>query len=560
MQIVEVNIENFRGIKTLKKSFYGKKVVCFIGRGDSGKSTLLDSISYALSPSWNLPFNDNDFYNIDLSNNIKIEVTMIPPKEFINEDKYGLYLRGLDKATHIIHDDLKDEHEKVLTIQLVVQDDLEPKWYVYNERQEEILKEINHRDRAKLNCFMVSDYIEKHFTWNRGTPLNSILRDVQNVDNYQNKFIQPIRTAIENINEGNFAELNTCFTNEISSHLVSTKNTKTLMELKDISFNSNNISLHDSKDIPYRLKGKGSKRLLSIAIQLANVNKGAVILIDEIEQGLEPDRVKKLVHHLKNERDGQIFLTTHSSNVITELGAENICLIRNLNERIEAIDIPTELNDIVRACPEAFFANKVIICEGKTEIGICRSIDKYRNQNNKNFMAYQGCVYTLGEGSNFAKYGKHFNQLGFDTLIFCDSDTNCTPTKEELNALGINICDCENGNCIEAQVFQDLPFDAAIKLIEYVIEDKYDSSETQFVNSVKGKDNNFPANWREKDEVSTRESLIKSSRNSENKSSWFKRINHGEFLGDTIFEYYDKIDEDKHLKIQLNKIIDWVGT
>lgn len=559
MQIVEVKIENFRGIKNFNKSFYGKKMICFIGRGDSGKSTILEAISYALSPNWNLPFNDSDFFNRDLSTPIKIQISMIPPSGFILEDKYGLYLRGLDKATYQIHDDLKDEHEKVLTIQLQIQDDLEPKWYVYNERQEEVLKEINHRDRAKLNCFMVSDYLEKHFTWNRGTPLNSILRDTQDVDSYQNKFIQPIRNAIENINVDNFVDLNTCFNSEIESHLISTEDTKTLMELRDISFNSSNISLHDSKDIPFRLKGKGSKRLLSIAIQLANVNKGAIVLIDEIEQGLEPDRVKKLVNHLKNEREGQIFLTTHSSNVITELGTENICLIRNLEEKTEAIDVPTELIDIVRACPEAFFANKVIICEGKTEIGICRSIDKYRNRNNKNFMAYNGCVYALGGGSSFAKYSKYFKQLGFDTLTFCDSDTICNPAKEELNTLGINICDCENGNCIEAQVFNDLPFSAVIKLTDYVVKDKYDLSQSQFFNAIKEKDSGFPADWKERDESNVRNALIKSSRNSDNKPSWFKRIDHGEFLGDVIFEYYDEIGHDKHLKKQLNDIINWIG-
>ena len=63
MQIVEVDIKNFRGIKTFKQSFYNKKLVCLIGRGDSGKSTILDAIAYALSPNWNVPFNDNDFYN-----------------------------------------------------------------------------------------------------------------------------------------------------------------------------------------------------------------------------------------------------------------------------------------------------------------------------------------------------------------------------------------------------------------------------------------------------------------------------------------------------------------
>ncbi len=54
------------------------------------------------------------------------------------------------------------------------------------------------------------------------------------------------------------------------------------------------------------MKGKGSKRLASFAIQSALVEAGGIMLVDEIEQGLEPDRIKQLVRTLKEQKSGQI--------------------------------------------------------------------------------------------------------------------------------------------------------------------------------------------------------------------------------------------------------------
>jgi len=49
------------------------------------------------------------------------------------------------------------------------------------------------------------------------------------------------------------------------------------------------------------------------------VKCGGIILIDEIEQGLEPDRIKNLIRSLYKNTKGQIFIATHSQGVIEEL-------------------------------------------------------------------------------------------------------------------------------------------------------------------------------------------------------------------------------------------------
>ena len=132
------------------------------------------------------------------------------------------------------------------------------------------------------------------------------------------------------------------------------------------------------------------------------------MLIDEVEQGLEPDRVKQAVRSLNGHHAGQIFITTHSRDAITELGSKPLLFLlkdKNTDDiKSESFDLSNEeLQKTIRACPEAFFAKKVIVCEGATEVGICRSLDKWRKQNSKEQMSFKDCAYVDGTGSTIIK-------------------------------------------------------------------------------------------------------------------------------------------------------------
>lgn len=71
-RILQLSVRNFRKLKKFDCTFDDAKIVCLIGRGDSGKSSILDAISYVLYPSWNLQVSDYDFTDLDISNSIKI--------------------------------------------------------------------------------------------------------------------------------------------------------------------------------------------------------------------------------------------------------------------------------------------------------------------------------------------------------------------------------------------------------------------------------------------------------------------------------------------------------
>lgn len=555
-RIYELKINNFRGIKTFSQKF-DKNFICLLGRGDSGKTSILDAISFVLSPSWNLSFYDSDFYNGQTDNPIEIEASLRElPKKLIIEDRCGLYIRGLDNSGNI-QDELQDVHEIIMTIKLVVKKDLEPQWYVVNNRQEPM--QISASDRAKLNVFMVSDYVDRHFSWSRGNPLYSILRENQPSENNEESdvIIEALRGAKKEIDKHSFTQFSdvTKKIKEVSSNFgIDLSGVKTTIDFRDVSIKDGRVCLHDG-DVPLRLKGKGTKRLISMAIQTILAQHGGIMLIDEIEQGLEPDRVKHLVRSLKKDNSGQIFITTHSREVVTELETDDLVIVDN-NDGNVTISTPNKnYQDIIRACPEAIYAKKVIVCEGKTEIGICRALDTYRKLNNKEYMSFKDCVYTLGGGDGFLERAIKLKELGLNVCVFCDSDkdSELKPTKKELRNLSVEIFDCENNNSIENQVFIDLPWGGVRKLIEYVIKDK-DIEEGQLKDSIKSKyAGTFPNDFKNTDTPEMRRALGNASKDKE----WFKRIDHGELLGLVVFEFFDQM-QDKKLKEQLENISNWI--
>lgn len=84
---------------------------------------------------------------------------------------------------------------------------------------------------------------------------------------------------------------------------------------------------------PFNQRGYGSKKLINLGLQVGNSDKASILLIDEIEIGLEPYRQKNLLHRLKKEVEkiGQVIFTTHSTVVLAELDISQLILVNSLD-------------------------------------------------------------------------------------------------------------------------------------------------------------------------------------------------------------------------------------
>lgn len=564
-----LKINHFRGIELFEQSF-SDGITCIIGRGDSCKSTILDAIGYTFAQSWSLRLNDSDFYNCDPSSPIIIEGTVsdIPDDLIV---KYHNHLRGITSDGRLIDDMESDDAidaQEVLTIRLSVSRDLEPSWDVvsYNGTEPSTIKST---DRGKLNIFSVSDYSDRHFSLNKGNPLYSLYRQLNNEPHPENEnlVLNVVRDA-KNAFDDNLGHRFESVIEKIKSVAgelgITLNEMKAMLDHKDIAISENKVSIHED-GIPFRLKGKGSKRLLSLAIQLALTQPSGIILIDEIEQGLEPDRVQHLVNVLSKYEDKQIIITTHSSNVIVEIPCTSLFIMRKGSYNLQHVE--GEMQGCIRKNPEAFFARKILVCEGATEIGFCRSINEYRISHNKTSASCMGIRFADGAGNEMINYVLGFKDLSYPTALFCDSDcVNINNRKQEFRDLEINVIDSEDNCSIEQQVFKDVPWNVVkvlIKIaIEKVIDDDgktYEEAEKKIFDATNAQLDCRMAqmtNWYQNESDDLRTALGLAAKN----KNWYKRQTYGELMGRCILTSYSDLADGCRLKHIIDNISNWIDS
>ena len=560
-----LKIDNYRGIKHFEDTFGNTKFVVLIGRGDAGKTTILRAISSVLSPSWNLSFNDWDFYACNTEEPIVIEAIVKDlPDELLTQNKYGLRLGLLNNEgiiTYNIEDIPEEEsrnYEKILTIRLTVNDNLEPKWVVISGPKHDIETEISASDRAKLKMFQISDYIDNHFSYSKGSPLYSLFRqNIKDTKAPEKKIIEMVRRSYEAIRKdnsfGEFDKVQGTIITLAKAIGLTISDLSTLLEFKENAYTESNITLH-SDNIPYRLHGKGSKRLLSIAVQQGLVEDGGIVLIDELEQGLEPDRSRNLARLLKQSQKGQVFVTTHSREVVAEVETRNLFLLKRDAAKMEVFD--EKCQGMLRRIPESVLAKRVICCEGSTEVGIVRAFDNHLLSSEGLGLTALGIVYVNCQGGDkFYKDAIHLKKRGIDACVMADDDTNkdLEKAKKAAEKYKVDGVLCDKGKAIEDMLFLYLPWRAVLDMIKYA--EKIHGDKAIFPILTYSDYSEIEVIKDDKQMHLVRQVCATKAK----EGSWYKRIDHGEFLGSVWIDNITLLDINCGLVKEYNEMMNWIG-
>ena len=270
-KIVAIEICNFRKFKHFEGVFGRRDVVCLIGRGDSGKSSILEAISYCLAPTWSIPVSDYDFNACDVSKPIEITAIVTDfPEEFRSMEKYGLHCSGWDESNKKVVDATEEDCIPALKIVLTIDASLEPKWEVKNSTSNQAIP-IPSKDLAKLSVYMISDYLNNHFTWANGSPLSFLSRQSgESLD--MDSLLDVTRKIRQSSKDVGFEDISGLLENVSQKSAALGINPGKLtpaFDMKRLAVKEGAVCLHDSHDVPLRLLGKGSRRLVSIAIQSA---------------------------------------------------------------------------------------------------------------------------------------------------------------------------------------------------------------------------------------------------------------------------------------------------
>lgn len=433
MRIERLSIKNFRGIKSLDWSLQGQPICCLIGVGDSSKTTVLDAAEAALSPRW-ITFNEADFNEVDTSQEILVELTIGElSNTLLSDGRFGLYLRGL-AADGSINDEPEDADQPVLTVRLSVDATMEPVWSLVCDRYP-VPRILSNRDRAMFCLVRLAGEEARHLTWAQGSVLSKITGAN---DETAQLLAQAYRTARTSANLKSVTELSQAASEaekaarKLGAYVNSEYGPD--LELGRGGFNAGSIALHDGV-VPLRLAGLGTRRLATLAVQRSAISEGAIVLVDELEQGLEPHRVVGAMSQLRKWQAeaeasylprGQILMTTHSDVVIGELPPPALFVVHRTPQHSTLIKQASkggDLSRIMKHAPRALFARKILICEGATELGLMLGLrETYAARHDDVPIEQLGGAIINGQGAAAPPLAVALAWLGYQVAIFRDSD------------------------------------------------------------------------------------------------------------------------------------------
>ena len=565
MRIRRISIRNFRGIRQLDWNVPDTSLLCLIGRGDSTKSTILEAIRRVFHPQWNLDFDDADFFQCDPANAIRIDIILGDiPDQFRDLESYGHHLCGWNPETLTPHDEPGDELDDALRVRLSVTNDLEPSWRVIDGDGDEGIA-FKATDRARTSVSFIGALSDRHLTWSRGSLL-SRMTEADSLSLTLADAGRAAKAALDGDREQSLSQFD-----DIARRAETTARSlgvnvatayKAHLDADAISVRLGGLALHDG-EMPLRRLGVGSKRILTTGLQKQNLLAPHITLFDEIELGLEPHRIARLVEHLKTDTTGQYFLTTHSPVVLRELTVDHLHIVHCRAGRTQIVAanppaIAERVQGKIRAGAEAFLAPKIVACEGATEAGFLRGLDDYWIDRGKSSFAYQGiAVFDVGGASKVRPVADSLNQLSYAVAVLADSDNPEQFSKADAQALaaaGVAVTLWDGGVSMEERAFADLPWEGVIASFEAAC---VHSDRNQLIDQVQSRYGakilRDPAQWQ--DTAAMRAALGKAAKG----SGWYKRQDRGREWVAAIAQHLDDPSiENADLMRKLAGIRTWI--
>jgi putative ATP-dependent endonuclease of OLD family len=563
-RIRHIKISNFRCI-TEFDWWPSPGINCLIGPGDIGKSSILDAIDLCLGARRSVQFTDADFHNMDIDKPITITVTIGELDDSLkNMESYGNYLRGFNVEARTIEDEPEAKCETVLSVRLTVAGDLEPVWTLVSDRAaaQSQSRNLNWTDRVKVSPTRIGVLADYNLAWRRGSVLNRLSEERADISAALAKAAREARSSFGDEADSQLGETLGIVAKTAKELGISVGGkVKAMLDVHSASFTGGTVSLHSGDGIPLKGLGLGSTRLLVAGLQRKAAKDSTIVLIDELENGLEPHRIIRLLGSIGAKETApplQAFVTTHSPVAVRELNGDQLFVVRENEGTRSATALSTEnsVQGAVRSFPEAFLAKSVIVCEGASEVGLLRGLDNADvSRGQPSLTALAIALVDAGGCDHIYERANAFRQLGYRVCVLRDDDKE--PDQETERAfveLGHSLFKWRKGRALEDEMFLSLSDEGVFKLVARAAElHGEDLIEAHIQSASSGKLK--LADCQSKLTAEKRQALAKAARTKKN--AWFKTVGWMEGVG------HDIVAPDEAIEAEfcnvLNAILNWMN-
>ena len=336
---------------------------------------------------------------------------------------------------------------------------------------------------------------------------------------------------------------------------------KAMLDAHSVSFSGGTIALHGQDGVPLRALGIGQHALLLSGLQRKAAANATVVLIDELEHGLEPHRILRLLNSLgakERKRPCRDPLRPIRLSRYGELSGDQLVVVRKAGGSHMATVVGTR-NDIqgtIRSFPEAFLAPSVLVCEGATEVGLIRGLDIFLTAKGQVSLHARGVSLVDANGvTRLYNRADPFREFRYRVAVLRDDDEQPDAMVEaNFQTGGGTLFKWRSGRALEDELFQSLPDPAVLVLLTKA--EAYLGSEVLDgqIRSLSGNTLSLAAC---KTAVTPQSRSVMAIAAKSKLNPWYKNVTRAEEIGrDAVAPYLDQ--GDPALMAIINQIWEWL--
>ena len=427
--INKIEIKNFKKFQNLTINF-NTDLNILVGDNESGKSTILQAIDLVSSGSkrkitdigLDKLFNKQAVKNFLNLNDCERTIQNLPILEI------DLYLTSTTKDCDLEgNNNINKEFD--CGIRLVCEIN-----YLYQNEVNKILKDKN-------NIIFPFDYYSIEFTTFAGVgfiprskKIFSLLINTNNINSKYSyeEFIKKIYQNSTEIEErldfqSSYRKARENFSSQGLQKLNNKTTSKYIFSLKDASENSleQDLVLKED-DIDLASRGEGKQVFIKIDFALNSLKKQTnILLIEEPENHLSHIYLQKIINLIKNNnKDCQIFITTHNNLICSRLSLKKVIILSQNNNAIKLESLDKEDADFFQKAPylrllEFCISSKIILVEGAAEYILFEKFYESHTKNKPEDDNIQIC--SIG-GVSFKRYLSIAKLLECKVAVVTDND------------------------------------------------------------------------------------------------------------------------------------------
>lgn len=464
IQIKKLTIRRFRGIRNFSwLPEAGLNLI--IGGGDCGKTTILEAIGLLFHSGTSSNLTEADYWKRESENGFEIEAVISTKSDFEFSSGSRVFWPWEWNGTDAVQpkaeaDEVPEPQTPAYRIIVSASPEFEIAWEIIQPDGSHENFPLGIRRRIGLVKLSGDDKNDRDLRLVYGSALDRLLSEAnlrskisQTISNIQFKdeLSADAQKAVQDLDEQLQKE-------ELPSGL-----SIGIIGSQGISIGAliGLLALRDDISLPLSSWGAGTRRMASLQIAASNKSDAKIAIIDEIERGLEPYRLRQFIENLISSEE-QCFVTTHSAVAVSSSTAGQLWYLdatNNIGKLQNSKVAAQQARD-----PETFLSKIAVIAEGQTEVGFIHAILEKLFAGNALNAGVRVC---LGQGdSQLLELLEELEASGITFCGFADNDSGKAQRWTDLKAqMGGRLFQWPSG-CIETNIIPLLPLHQLEKLFQ----------------------------------------------------------------------------------------------